>query len=148
MERHEVLQKACDYLARREHSRRELERKLSQGCDDSGLVDELLTKLAEQGLQSDARFAENFVHHRYHKGQGPAKIRQELSQRGVTPDIIELCLRNDSFDWYQNCSDVRRKRFGEELPNVLKDKAKQSRFLYSRGFDSEMIQYALEKQND
>lgn len=145
MERHEVLQKACDYLARREHSRKELQRKLIQGCSDAELVEDLLQTLSSEGLQSDERFTESFIHHRYGMGHGPLKIRQELKQRGVDTELFEPLLSHAKFDWYSSCREVRQKRFGIELPGDIKNKAKQSRFLYSRGFDSEMIQYALDK---
>ncbi len=148
MERHVVLQKACDYLARREHSRKELERKLAQGCADSDLIDELLSKLAEEGLQSDERFTESFVHHRYQKGHGPQKIRNELSQKGVKSWLVDEYLSNPKLDWYSLCSEIRQKKFGIDRPKDIKDKAKQSRFLYSRGFDSEMIMYALEMSEE
>lgn len=148
MERHEVLQKACDYLARREHSRQELQRKLAQGCSDAALVDDLLQTMANEGLQSDERFCESFVQQRHNKGHGPLKIRQELRQRGVVEELIEGHLSPDNLDWHQLARQTRQKRFGTELPIELKDKAKQSRFLYARGFDSEMIQFALDKVDE
>ena len=132
MERLAVLQKACDYLARREHSRAELERKLSQRCDDLDLVHELLDKLSAEGLQSDDRYVENFIHHRLKKGQGPLKIRQDLKHSGVDDGLIQSALAEVSEDWYELACQVRVKRFGEFAPKDIKDKAKQSRFLYSR----------------
>ena len=51
------------------------------------LIEELLDTLSGEGLQSDERFAESFVHHSLNKGQGPNKITQELRQRGVEPVV-------------------------------------------------------------
>ena len=137
------MQRACDFLARREHSRKELKYKLARTCDDDSLIDELLGKLAEEGLQSDERFAESFIHHRVNKGQGPIKIEQELRQRGVEQNVISAFLYSGSVDWLVLAEETRVKKFGEAVPVDYQKKAKQSRFLYSRGFDSEIIHQLL-----
>ena len=51
-----VRLKAMDYLARREHSRRELALKLARKFPDSDELDRVLDTLAADGLQSDRRF--------------------------------------------------------------------------------------------
>ncbi len=95
--------------------------------------------LSREGLQSDERFAESFVHHRVNNGQGPNKINQELRQRGVDHILIETFLSSDSFDWMSLAEEVRSKKYGENIPADYQKKAKQSRFLYSRGFSSDVI---------
>lgn len=137
------MQRACDFLARREHTRKELQYKLARACEDDALIEELLDKLSEEGLQSDARFTENFVHHRINKGQGPAKIQQELNQRGVDSSVISEYLESEAVDWLSLAEEVRVKKFGEAVPGDYQKKAKQSRFLYSRGFSSEQINHLL-----
>ncbi len=126
-------------LARREHSRKELKYKLRRSCNEENLIEELLDKLAAEGLQSDVRFAESFVHHRFNKGQGPIKIEQELKQRGIDSELIADCLYGDKFDWSGMAAEIRIKKFGTAIPGDYQKKAKQSRFLYSRGFSSEVI---------
>ncbi len=145
MERQEVLQRACDFLANREHSRKELKYKLARTCKDDVLINELLEKLTQEGLQSDERFTESFVHHRINKGQGPIKIEQELRQRGVEHDVIHTFLYSGSVDWHALAEDARAKKFGKIIPGDLPGKAKQSRFLYSRGFGSEVISRILKE---
>jgi regulatory protein len=103
----------------------------------------LLDKLSEEGLQSDERFAESFVHHRVNKGQGPMKINQELRQRGVDQNLIEILLESESIDWFSVAEEVRVKKYGEDVPGDYQKKAKQSRFLYSRGFSSDVINQLL-----
>ena len=105
----------------------------------------MLDRLAEEGLQSDERFAESFVHHRVNKGQGPIKIEQELHRRGVDPEIIDNCLNSDLIDWGALAAVIRAKKFGEAVPGDFQNKAKQSRFLYSRGFGSEIINRILKE---
>jgi len=138
-ERQEVLQRACDFLGRREHSRKELQHKLARRCEDEALIEELLDKLADEGLQSDERFTESFVHHRVNNGKGPLKIQQELNQRGVDQNLISIYLDSEDVDWLTLANEVRTKKYGNEVPADYQKQALQSRFLYSRGFSSEHI---------
>jgi len=138
-ERQEVLQRACDFLGRREHSRKELQHKLARRCEDEALIEELLDKLADEGLQSDERFTESFVHHRVNNGKGPLKIQQELNQRGVDQNLISIYLDFEDVDWLSLAREVRTKKYGNEVPADYQKQALQSRFLYSRGFSSEHI---------
>ena len=138
-ERQEVLQRACDFLGRREHSRKELQHKLARRCEDEALIEELLDKLADEGLQSDERFTESFVHHRVNNGTGPLKIQQELNQRGVDQNLISIYLDSAEVNWLTLANEVRTKKYGNEVPADYQKQALQSRFLYSRGFSSEHI---------
>jgi regulatory protein len=99
----------------------------------------LLDKLVDEGLQSDERFTESFIHHRVNNGKGPLKIQQELNQRGVKQDIILAYLESEEFDWLTLADAVRSKKYGDEVPTDYQKQALQSRFLYSRGFNSEHI---------
>jgi regulatory protein len=137
------LQRACDFLARREHSRKELQHKLARRCEDQALIEELLDKLADEGLQSDERFTESFVHHRVNNGKGPLKIQQELNQRGVDQNLISVYLDSKDIDWLTMAEAVRAKKYGKVVPSEYQNKAIQSRFLYSRGFNSEVIRSLL-----
>jgi regulatory protein len=137
------LQRACNFLARREHSRQELAHKLARGCEDQGLIDELLDKLSSEGLQSDEQFTESFVSHRISCGKGPIKIYQELRQRGVEKAVIQRYLESYSIDWSSQAETARVKKFGEEIPADCAEKSKQSRFLLNRGFSSQLISQLL-----
>ncbi len=141
--RGEVLRCACDFLAKREHSREELYRKLIRHCGDTALVEELLDKLAEEDLQSDERFTESFVRSRLGKGQGLLKIRQGLNERGIDQNLISACLESATIDWSVIAEEARAKKFGKALPDDYQAKAKQSRFLYGRGFSHDVIRQIL-----
>ncbi|MAS83552.1 MAG: hypothetical protein CMF44_02780 [Legionellales bacterium] len=138
-ERQQVLQRACDFLARREHARDELSNKLARACDDQALIEELLDKLSSEGLQSDKRFAESFVNHRINSGKGPLKIQLELRQRGIDKSLIRLYLESASINWLSHAEMARVKRFGEKPPINSTDRIKQSKFLLNRGFSSQLI---------
>src|SRR5690606_2652334 len=85
---------AIGLLARREHSRRELKRKLGAKGHPSDLIDQVLEQLAREGLQSDQRFAEAYLHSRIQKGYGPVRLLHELAERGVDAGLAELCMQS------------------------------------------------------
>ena len=88
-----------NYLARREHSRRELEQKLARKEFDANEISEALDRLVEDGLLSDVRFAESFVHARRQRGSGPLKIQAELKLRGVSEASICQYLNPQDLAW-------------------------------------------------
>jgi len=117
--------------------------KLARACDDSELIADLMQALADEGLQSDERFTESFVHQRMAKGHGPLKIRQELEQRGIDAALIDGYLDAGPTDWLAIAERVRAGKFGSDIPGDFQNKAKQSRFLYNRGFSAEQINQLL-----
>lgn len=124
-------------LARREHSQLELKQKLKQKAFAEDEIAEAINTLVEQGYQSDERFAEAFIRVRHQQGKGPIKIAAELRQRGV--EHFDLSV----FDFFALAGAVREKKFGSALPDQPKDRAKQQRFLLSRGFSFEQINHVF-----
>ena len=102
-------------------------------------MDSVLAQLGREGLQSDARFAEAWVHHRTERGYGPVRIRQELRERGVPAELIELHLDESDAEWFPRLLEVHRRKYGKSPPSSYREQARQSRFLYQRGFSSEQI---------
>jgi regulatory protein len=139
----EARKKAMDYLARREHGRTELIGKLTKFGFEADVADDAVTQLIDDGLQSDTRFAEAFVRSRIGQGKGPARIRAELREHGVIDGVTDTALAEAEQDWFELAIDVRLKKFGGEQPSDFKEKARQMRFLQSRGFDSDQIQVAV-----
>ena len=139
----DVQRAAVGLLARREHSARELRSKLINKGYPAEIVSSALEKLSARGLLSDARFAEVFSRSRSNKGYGAVRIAQELRQRGVNDEHIAPILSAVKETWRAQIDQVRRKRFGEELPQSNTDRAKQARFLLQRGFTSEQVRAVL-----
>jgi regulatory protein len=135
---------ALELLARREHSRRELTRKLAARGFPDDVVTSVLEKLERTGALADARFTDSFVRSRVSKGQGPQRIRAELAQRGISDEEADGVLRAAEVDWLATIRAVRAKRFGAEPPRDYAERARQARFLQYRGFDSAQIRAALE----
>jgi regulatory protein len=137
---------AMRLLARREHSRAELARKLRARGAPSELVEPALDALAGRRLQSDERYAETLVNSRVGRGQGPVRIRRELAEQGVAPAEIEAALEAAGADWAGLAREVRRRRFGAGTPVDWRERARQARFLEYRGFTSEQIRAALDEE--
>ena len=138
-----LRQRALGLLARREHSRAELQRKLAGPEHDSAEIMSLVEHLAEAGLQSDSRYAEAFVRSRIERGHGPIRIRQDLRQRGVSSEQAEIALAEAEVDWHAQLSAAHRKRFGTSPPADRRDLARRARFLAQRGFAAELIRELL-----
>ncbi len=135
--------KAMDLLARREHTRGELERKLKTAGFDTDVAAVVLEALDDEGLQSDARFVESFLQSRINQGKGPARIRAELREKGVSESVTDAAIESAGVDWRALAADVRQKKFGVATPADFRDKSRQMRFLQYRGFESEQIQAAV-----
>jgi len=138
-----IREVAMNYLSRREHSTHELSQKLRLKGFESDDISSSLVRLTDQGLLSDHRFTEAFINQRITRGSGPLKIRAELRQKGVSDAIITEFLNESDRQWLKSAQSVRIKKYGVELPTELKEKARQSRFLQSRGFSTEQTRYAM-----
>lgn len=140
-----IKAKAIAFLARREHSQKELTQKLlNKGYDRASIVS-LLDELVQQDLQSDARFTECYVRMRKNAGFGPLRIEMELKSRGITDALIHQYLDTLSPDWLDHLQYVLEKRF---LDHQLthKDWQKAYRFLLYRGFPSDLIRECLKQR--
>ncbi len=132
-----------DYLARREHGRAELTAKLEKAGFDPDISKNAVAQLVDDGLQSDERFVEAFVRSRINQGKGPVRIRAELREHRIADGLIDDGLSRAEQDWCELAREVRLKKFGAGSPADFKSKARQMRFLQSRGFESDHIQSAV-----
>lgn len=128
-----------DLLARREHGRVELTRKLRQRGASDELIEPELDRLAEEGLLSEARYLESFIRYRSSSGYGPLRIREELGQRGLARADIEQALRDSDVDWGERMGEVWQRKFAGQRPLDPRSRAQQTRFLAYRGFPMDMI---------
>ncbi|MCI8211860.1 recombinase RecX [Pseudomonas sp. S25] len=134
-----VRRTAMDLLARREHGRVELTRKLRQRGATPELIEPALDRLVEEGLLSEARYLESFVSYRARSGYGPARIREELNQRGLQRAEIEQAIRECGFDWQEKLHEIWQRKFAGQLPADARERARQGRFLSYRGYPMDMI---------
>ena len=137
-----------DCLARREHGRAELTARLEKAGFDPDIASDAVAQLVEDGLQSDERFVEAFVSARINRGKGPVLIRAELREHGIGDPLIDAGLARSGADWPALARAVRHKKFGAEVPGDFATKARQMRFLQSRGFEGDHIRAAVSTDDD
>lgn len=137
--------RALQYLARREYSCAELRAKLqsyvSKNEDVEGdpyaKLNELLVDLAERGWLSDARAATQWVHAKRSRF-GTQRITHELRQKGIGEELINAALPALKDSELETARQVWQRKFAS-LPQDAKQRAKQMRFLQSRGFSLDVI---------
>jgi regulatory protein len=134
---------AMNMLARREYSAQELRQKLSQKSSDQRLVEQVIQGLIDDGLQSDQRFTEAFTKMRLNQGKGSAKVRFDLKQKGIASGLIDTYVDSEGDQWQEALIRLIERRFSGQMANDPREKAKQLRFLQSRGFTPEQIRRVL-----
>jgi regulatory protein len=139
---------ALRLLARREHSEFELQRKLKARDFESSDINLVLTALRTEGLLSNSRYLESYLHARRQKGYGPLKIRAELASRGISEDLIEHHLNITDNAWFALAQKAWQIHFKGLMPSDFKARVKQMRFLQQRGFTSEHIKSIFRSGDD
>lgn len=137
-----VMQRAVGYLSRREYAPLELKKKLRQVCGPEvpeSEIDLVVKKLIELGYLSEERYARAVVNSRGER-YGNTAIALRLSRAGVSREIIGEVLRerDESGSERDRLRSVWERKFGS-APDNHKEKARQVRFLASRGFPLSMI---------
>jgi regulatory protein len=136
----ELKGRALRLLARREHSRAELARKLAaEGSHEE--VQAVLDRLEQTGLLSDARFTEAFVSSRAAR-LGNARLRRDLRLKGIADELIAAALPAGAESEADRARAVRQRKFGA-APADRAGYARQARFLQSRGFAADIIRKVL-----
>ena len=130
-----AYQRALGLLVRREHSRKELSRKLSAKGVERDDADLALDKLNRQDFQNDARFACALARSRAGAGYGPNRIRAELSTHDLGRDDIAAALDACERDWDASAADIIQRRYGNKDLGDPVQRRKAVDFLLRRGFD-------------
>lgn len=133
--------RALKYLASREYSRQELERKLANHAHSFEELVALLDELERQKILSDQRVVEQILYSKRHK-YGSRRIEHELQMRGIADNLIAAALDDLKKTELSSACELWRKRFGA-LPANLKERGKQIRYLAGKGFPSEVINEAM-----
>jgi regulatory protein len=124
-------------LARREHSRRELERKLAVHAEDPAELGRVLDEFEAQGWLSERRVVEHVVHARRSRF-GAQRIERDLLAKGVSQDAIAAAMPELKGGELQAAREVWRRKFGGRLPRNASERGRQARFLQGRGFSFEV----------
>lgn len=115
---------AVSLLSRRDHSEKELMRKLSEKGYSEG-AEAAIEKLKKSGYIDDERFCRLFASELVRlKGYGKRRVEQELYRKGVNRDIIHTVLQEISFDT-DTLSDIIRRKY---LSKMTDEKSRQKVF--------------------
>ena len=137
--------RALRLLSGREYSRAELVKKLKPFEASPGELDKALDELQAKDFINEQRVVDSVLHRRSAK-LGTARIKQELQSKGLDAgavlDAVDLLKSTE----LERAREVWRKKFGTptqsspaDAKESAKERAKQIRFLLSRGFGAEVI---------
>jgi regulatory protein len=130
-----AYQRALGLLVRREHSRKELGRKLVAKGVEREDMDLALDKLRRQDFQNDARFASALARSRSSSGYGPARIRAELATHGLSREDIAAAIETCELDWDASARDIVARRYANKDLGNPDQRRKAVDFLLRRGFE-------------
>jgi len=132
-----LRERAIRLLAGREHTRAELARKLAGHAGPEDDLSTLLDELAQRGQLSESRYAEARARQLSRKF-GAARIAQDLRAKGLTKEAAEAAAAAARATELERAREVWGRKFGSP-PETREERAKQMRFMQSRGFSFDTI---------
>lgn len=138
--------RALRLLAGREHSRAELERKLAAHETEPGELARALDELQAKGFINEQRVVESVLYRRASR-LGASRVKQELQAKGLPAEAVAQAVAGLQATELERARDVWRKKFGEPASDAA-GRAKQMRFLASRGFSPEAIRRVVRGEDD
>ena len=145
-------QRALGLLVRREHSRKELARKLEARGVEHDDAEAAIERMTADGWQDDTRFATSLARMRANGGYGPLRIRAELGSHGLAEEAIAAALtalaEAGEADWQGRARELVARRYGLRLSADLALRRKAVGFLARRGFDGDAIRAATRMDFD
>ncbi len=138
--------RALRLLAGREHSRAELEKKLRTHEAEPGELQRALDELQAKGFIDEQRVVDSVLHRRATR-LGAGRVKQELQAKGISAEAVAEAVEGLRGTELERAREVWRKKFGE-LATDPAGRAKQMRFLASRGFGAEAIRRVVQGGED
>ena len=134
--------RALRLLARREHTRAELARKLAPDAASPVMLETLLTQLEARKQLSDERYAEARAH-RLSRKFGALRVRRELVAKGVAREAAARFAADLEKSDLERARSVLERKY-RSTAATPKERARRARFLQSRGFSLDVIRCALD----
>lgn len=141
-----LSERALRHLARREHSRAELRRRLAPYARSPSDVEAVLDRLVQQGFLSDERFAAALARSRGQR-HGSARIRLELKSHGIGDELIRSTVESLASSERERARALWERRFGQ-VARKATERARQIRFLRGRGFAEDVIRDIVAGRDD
>ena len=138
--------RALRLLSQREHSRLELERKLRPFEEAPGELAAALGFLQAKDFINENRVVESVVNRRASK-LGASRVKQELQSKGIAGQALQDAMSSMRETEVERAREVWRKKFGAPAEDAA-GRAKQIRFLISRGFAAEAVRKVVQGEDD
>lgn len=148
-----VKGRALRWLAQREHSRAELERKLAPHVEDgpdesaAACIARTLDELQAAGFLSDARTADSVLAAQSPR-LGVRRLKQTLQAKGLAPELVAQTLARVRDTEFERARALWQRRFGGEPASDAAARARQARFLAARGFDGDVVRRVVRARAD
>ena len=138
--------RALRYLAGREHSRAELERKLKDHEETPGQLAQVLDELQAKDFISEARVVESVINRRAGRF-GASRIKYELLNKGLGAEAVAEAVNRLKSSELERAQVIWRKKFDGPAPDAAA-RAKQMRFLAARGFGGDVIRRVVAQADE
>ena len=138
--------RALRYLAAREHSRAELERKLKPHEETPGQLAQVLDELQAKDFISEARVVESVINRRAGRF-GASRIKYELLNKGLGAEAVAEAVNSLKSTELERAQGIWRKKFDGPAPDAT-TRAKQMRFLAARGFGGDVIRRVVSQADE
>lgn len=133
--------RALRYVAAREHSRAELQRKLAAHVQEGDDLPALLDYLQAQGFINEERLIESVLHQKAGR-MGALRLRQQLRAKGLDAEAVQQALeqlqQSPEGSEQERAQALWQKRFGQTATEP-RERLRQMRFLAARGFSADVI---------
>jgi regulatory protein len=139
-----VEEKALLLLARRDHSREELRRKLQARAFTPEEIEKALEWLEERKILDDLRYAQNLaIFLSKEKLLGPQRVNQKLFQKGIPAELAKEAMEkaDELLAARERLRIAMRKKLKDRTLEQIfpEEKTKLARYLRQRGFSWEDI---------
>ncbi|MFZ3140343.1 recombination regulator RecX [Polaromonas sp.] len=138
--------RALRYLAAREHSRAELERKLKPHEETPGQLAQVLDELQARDFISEARVVESVINRRAARF-GASRIKYELLNKGLGAEAVADAVNSLKGSELERAQGIWRRKFDGPAPDAA-GRAKQMRFLAARGFGGDVIRRVVTQADE
>jgi regulatory protein len=146
----QALQKLRHYCAYQERCHVEVKEKLYSFGLRKQMVEESISQLIEEDYLNEERFAIQFAGGKFRMKQwGRVKIKHALKQKQVSVYCINKALKElDAEDYEKTLHKLAKQKWSTikgEGVNLFVKMAKTTDYLMQKGFESELVQQAVNK---
>lgn len=145
-ENRELVSASLKLLAMRDMSRVQFQQKLQKKEFTPAEIAVAVIWCEAEGWLNETRYAEILARRLAHK-YGASRIAQTLKQKGVCDDIVRDAMESIKAGEFDRAREVWARKF-DELPTSAETRAKQTRYLQSRGFGFGVIKRVMSGETE